>query len=312
MIRRIMDVSSEGLFLNQRRGFLVVRREKENIAEVPLDDISVLMLSAQGVSLTKDAIMALVNRGSPIVLCGTKYSPESIIIPLFGNYEFTGRLQIQLGCSIPLKKQLWKTIVQEKIKNQALILSILGHLEVARCLEIISRDVSSGDTTNREGYAAREYWSQVFGSDFSRIIESEDGINVLLNYGYAVLRGMTARAVCSVGLHPSLGIHHKNQKNNYCLVDDLMEPFRPIVDKMVHDFITENPNASNLSDWKKTVITKLPDVDVSTMKGKTPLIRALEYYVYSLFESFQSKENRLCIPQIAAGKETGQISRLRT
>ena len=109
-----MDVSSEGLFLNQRRGFLVVSREKENIAEVPLDDISVLMLSAQGVSLTKDAIMALVNRGSPIVLCGTKYSPESIIIPLFGNYEFTGRLQIQLGCSIPLKNSCGRQSFRKK------------------------------------------------------------------------------------------------------------------------------------------------------------------------------------------------------
>lgn len=272
-----MDVSSEGLFLNQRRGFLVVSRRNEELAEVPLDDISVLMISAQGVSLTKDAIMALVNRGSPIVLCGAKYTPESIIIPLFGNYEFTGRLQIQLGCSVPLRKQLWKTIVQAKIKNQALILKNLSHNEAARCLEVISRDVSSGDLTNREGYAAREYWSHVFGNDFSRIIDSEDGINVLLNYGYAVLRGMTARAVCSVGLHPSLGLHHKNQKNNYCLVDDLMEPFRPIVDIMVNDFMAENPDASYLSEWKKTVITRLPNVDVFTNKGKTPLIRALVF-----------------------------------
>lgn len=232
-----MDVTSEGLFLNQRRGFLIVSKEKDVIAEVPLDDIAVLILSAQGISMTKDALMSLVNRGSPIVLCGANYTPESLIIPLFGSYEFTGRLQIQLGCSIPLKKQLWRTIIQEKIKNQALILDCIGLHDVSRFLVSISKDVTSGDTTNRESYAAREYWSCIFGNDFSRLYDSEDGINVLLNYGYAVLRGMTARAVCSAGLLPSIGIHHKNKKNNYCLVDDLMEPFRPLVDIMVYDFL---------------------------------------------------------------------------
>ena len=170
MIRKVMDVSTDGLFLNQRRGFLVVSEGKNELAEVPLDDISVLVLSARGVSITKDAIMALLDRGSPVILCGKKYSPESIIIPLSGNYEFTGRLQIQINASVPLKKQLWKQIIQNKIENQALALEHLGFLEESRCLHVISKDVLSGDVTNREGYAAREYWSCVFGPGFSREI----------------------------------------------------------------------------------------------------------------------------------------------
>lgn len=312
MIRRIMDVSTDGLFLNQRRGFLVVSEGRNELAEVPLDDISVLVLSARGVSITKDAIMALLDRGSPVVLCGKKYSPESIIIPLFGNYEFSGRLQIQISASLPLKKQLWKLIIQNKIENQAIVLEQLGFLENARCLHVISKDVLSGDVTNREGYAAREYWSCIFGPEFSREIEAEEGINVLLNYGYAVLRGMTARAVCAAGLHPALGLHHKNQKNNYCLVDDLMEPFRPLVDLLVYGFLIKEPNPEKLTEWKKYVIGNLPDVDVITTKGKSPLIKALEYYVFSLYESFCAKENNLCIPKLEKKGRTGQTSLLHT
>ena len=309
MIRNVMDVSTDGLFLNQRRGLLVVSEGKTELAEVPLDDISVLLLSAKGVTITKDAMMALLERGSPIVLCGKKYSPESIIIPLFGNFEFSGRLQIQLGASLPLRKQLWKQIVQEKIRNQALILSLLNLEEEARCLEVIAKEVVSGDSTNREGYAAREYWGCVFGNDFSRDIDSEEGINVMLNYGYAVLRGMTARAVCSAGLHPSLGLHHKNQKNNYCLVDDLMEPFRPLVDYMVKGFLEDHPDGSELTEWKKCVISNLPNTDVETTRGLSPLIKALEYYVFSLYESFYEKENRLCIPALSTKEKTKQTSR---
>lgn len=312
MIRSVMDVSTDGLFLNQRRGFLVVSEGKTELAEVPLDDISVLMLSAKGVTVTKDAMMALLERGSPIVLCGKKYSPESIIIPLFGNYEFSGRLHVQLGASLPLKKQLWKQIVQEKIRNQSVSLTLFGLNETARCLDVIAKEVVSGDSTNREGYAAREYWGCFFGKEFSREIDSEEGINVLLNYGYAVLRGMTARAVCSVGLHPSLGLHHKNQKNNYCLVDDLMEPFRPLVDVFVKEFLEEHPNVTELSEWKRYVISKLPSVDVETDRGLSPLIKALEYYAFSLYESFLEKENRLCIPTLLIKKKTERISRSRS
>lgn len=303
-----MDISTDGLFLNQRRGFLIVSEGRNELAEVPLDDISVLMLSATGVSITKDAIMALLERGSPVVLCGKKYSPESIIIPLFGNYEFSGRLQIQISASLPLKKQLWKQIIQNKIENQGIVLAQLGHEKEARCLRVISKEVTSGDATNREGYAAREYWSCIFGPEFSRKIEAEEGINILLNYGYAVLRGMTARAVCSAGLHPSLGLHHKNQKNNYCLVDDLMEPFRPVVDLLVKDFLSKYPNADDLKEWKRYVIGNLPEVDVITPKGKSPLIKALEYYSFSLYESFCSKENNLCIPKLEKKGRTEQIS----
>ena len=309
MIRRIMDVSTDGLFLNQNRGFLVVSKGSEELSAVPLDDIAVLVLSAKGVSITKEAIMALIERGSPIVLCGKKYSPESIIIPLFGNYEFTGRLQTQLSASLPLKKQLWKRIVQEKIMNQAAVLNAIGYQEVSMVLKVIAKEVGSGDVSNREGYAAREYWSVIFGEDFCRNLDAEEGINVLLNYGYAVLRGMTARAVCAAGLHPSIGLHHKNQKNNYCLVDDMMEPFRAVVDTMVFEFLAEYPEVADLKEWKRYVISKLPDIDVLTTKGKTPLIKALEYYSFSLYESFLAKENLLCIPKLVIAEKTVRTSR---
>lgn len=298
MIRKIMDVSSDGFYLHHRRGFLVLEDKSSNVVDVPLDDISVLVLSSNTVSLSKDFMITLLERGTPIVICGKKYAPESIVIPMFGHYEFTGRLQIQLGASVPLKKQIWRSIVQEKITNQAIILDVYGHEETSKCLHVMVKDVTSGDSTNREGYAAREYWSCLFGESFRRDHDSEDKENTLLNYGYAVLRGIVARAVCVAGLHPSLGLHHKNQRNNYCLVDDLMEPFRPIVDYLVLEFLSQYPDSEDLKDWKRFVISKLPNFDLSTSKGKTPLILAVEYYSFSLYESFCAKENLLCVPKL--------------
>lgn len=312
MIRHVIDVSTEGVYISHKRGFLVLNASSSQIAEVPLDDIAVLVLSAIGVSISKGSIMALLDRGSPIVLCGKKFAPESIIMPLFGNYEFTGRLQIQIKASVPLKKQLWKRIIQEKISNQALALSFLGHEAVSVCLRSMVKDVASGDATNREGYAAREYWGCMFGENFKRDFDSDDKENVLLNYGYAVLRGMTARAVCGSGLHPSLGLHHKNQKNNYCLVDDLMEPFRPIVDIFVYEFLSLYPDVENLKEWKRFLLSKLPNMDVSTKKGISPLIKALEYYTFSLYESFYAKENLLCVPKVLLNVEIDKTFQLHT
>ena len=304
MIRKVIDVSTEGMYISHKRGFLVLSVGGSQIAEVPIDDIAVLILSAIGASISKDSIMALLDRGAPVVLCGKKYAPESIVVPLFGNYEFTGRLQIQIKASIPLKKQLWKSIIQEKITNHAMALSFLGYETVSVCLRSMVKDVASGDSTNREGYAAREYWGCMFGEKFRRDFDSEDKENVLLNYGYAVLRGMTARAVCGSGLHPSLGLHHKNQKNNYCLVDDLMEPFRPVVDILVYEFLSLYPDVEDLKVWKRFLLSKLPNMDVSTKKGTSPLIKALEYYSFSLYESFCKRENFLCIPKMLLNVET--------
>lgn len=297
MIRQIVEISKDGFYINQNRGFLVISEGGVELSQIPLSDISVLMLTATGITLSKNALMALNEKGTPILFCGKTYSPESILVPLFSNYEFSGRLQIQINCSEPLKKQLWKTVIQEKITNQAFVLSCIGKENEANFLKKMVSDVLSGDTTNREASAARYYWKQLFGDDFFRIYDEESGINSYLNYGYAVLRGTVARALCSAGLHLSLGIHHRSKINNMCLVDDMMEPFRPVVDLLVYTLLQER-ELTELNPKDKKYLVQVAHFDVIVNKGKSPLTKALEYYAYSLFESFKQKGNILCVPKL--------------
>lgn len=297
MLRKVVDISTEGLFLNHRRGFLLITQSSEEKGSVPIEDIAVLVLSAQGMTITKDVFATLINQGSVIVLCGEKYSPISVITPLAGNYEFTGKLKTQIAVSQPLKKRIWQSIIKEKILNQSVVLRKIGMLSQSLLLKNVSNQVLSGDTTNREAFAAREYWCCIFGNDFIRNQDGEDAVNSYLNYGYAVLRGLVARAVCASGLHPSLGLFHHNEQDNMCLVDDLMEPFRIIVDMLVFKFLTENQEKDVLK-WKKTVIQELPEFKVKVQDETTKLSIALESYTNSLYHSYKTKENCLCIPKV--------------
>lgn len=298
MLRRIIEVSQEGLYLHTSRGFLILKSEHEEIGEVPISDIAVLLLTARGVTVSKHVLMTIVNEGASIVFCGKSYKPESIMVPLFGNYETSGRLHDQIESSIPLRKQLWKTIIQQKIMNQAFALETTGHQNGALALKNYAAQVTSGDVENREAVAAKAYWNELFGSDFSRDPE-EEGINSLLNYGYAILRGITARAVCCAGLHPSFGIFHRNRLNNYCLVDDLIEPFRPVVDLLVFKIIEGIQDKDiELTPTLKKQIYQLAWTDVEVERGISPLIKAVEYYAYSLAQSFSNKQNQLCIPKL--------------
>jgi len=231
--------------------------------------------------------MGCISRGAVIVFCGTSYKPESIMVPLFGSYEFSGRVDDQIASSVPLAKQIWKSIIKEKIHNQAIVLEMLG-LPKVKELRILEKSVLSGDSNNREAVAASVYWKALFGKDFRRD-RDEDGINSVLNYGYAVLRGIMARAVCSVGLHPSLGIHHNNRLNNYCLVDDLIEPFRPLVDLIVYGLIevVEMELDSNL----KKEIVQMAWRDLLVDGQRSPLVKAFEDYSFSLVRCYKSKKN---------------------
>ncbi len=298
VLRRIVEVSQEGLYLHISHGFLKLALDREEIGEVPLADIAVLLLTAQGITLSKQTLLALTGQGTAIVFCGKSYKPESIMIPLFGNYETTGRLNDQIDASLPLRKQLWKSIIQQKIMNQSLVLSTSGNEQGVLLLQNYAAQVTSGDADNREAVAAKAYWELLFGPDFSRDPDKE-GINAFLNYGYAILRGITARAICCSGLHPSLGIFHRNRLNNYCLVDDLIEPFRPVVDLLVYRIVHETQeNLVVLTPSLKKQIYQLAWTDVAVPKGKSPLIKAVEYYAYSLAQSFGNKQNQLCIPQL--------------
>jgi CRISP-associated protein Cas1 len=206
----------------------------------------------------------------------------------------TARMRAQLDARRPLCKRLWQLVVQAKIEQQGAALEALGHR--GNGLRLLARSVASGDPENVEAQAARRYWPIVFGEDFRRD-RGAGGVNGMLNYGYTILRSATARAVVAAGLHPSVGIHHRNRLDDMCLVDDLMEPFRPLVDLTVRRLATGG--AIEVTPEVKRALALLTGFDVPTERGTTPLIAALERLAISLGLAFESGEARLDLPVAA-------------
>lgn len=233
---RIVEVSSEGYSLRIDRGFLVLSIKKGETPErkVPLDEIESLVINTSAVSLTAGVLSSLGQRGTPVVFCDTRHLPVATSLPLSNNYEHTKRLREQAQLTQSQADRIWAQIVRSKIHRQSEVLARSGKSDIN--LRHIADKVLDGDPGNCEAEAARMYWRSLFGDGFRR--SADDVINARLNYGYAVLRATLARYVCAHGLSPSLGIHHRNAANQMCLIDDLMEPFRPLIDwevaKMEH------------------------------------------------------------------------------
>ncbi len=293
MLHQIIEIQSEDQHISLTRGFLVICREHEEIARVSLDDIGVLLLSSQRISLTKNIITELSNRGTILILCGKSYIPESIIVPVVGNYLFTEIFKHQMDASLPLRKNVWKEVVAQKIINQSKVLEYYKRSETAKLLQNISKQVKSGDSDNREGYAARVYWSSLFGESFTRDQDAE-GINSLLNYAYTILRSAMIRAIISTGLQPALGVHHSNKLNPFCLADDFMEIYRPIADLLVRLIIEEQEPIIN--PHTKKILTTLLWVQVQTTQGKSPVFQSMNYLCSSYAKLVQKKIDHFSIP----------------
>lgn len=230
---RIVEVVSDGRRLSIERGFLIIAdpsKKEEPAARLPLDDIDVLLINSHGVTVTSNTFITFAERGVPIVLCDGRHMPVTMALPLSSNYELSKRLREQISMKETTAASLWKAIVAAKISRQSELLKRVGkaYLQLVRLAE----RVEDGDPNNLEAQAAKHYWSALFGSEFRRSATS--AINAKLNYGYAIIRATVARYVCAHGLSPSLGVHHSNASNPMCLVDDLMEPFRPLVDHAVY------------------------------------------------------------------------------
>jgi CRISPR-associated protein Cas1 len=228
---RIVDIATDGRHLSLYRGFLVVSAEGEEIGRVALDDIHAVILHAHGITWSANLVAALAERGAPVVFCGSNHAPIAVTLPIEGHHAQNARFRAQWDASKPLAKQLWRRIVSAKIAMQGSLLAARGVPE-AEALLGMARRVQSGDPGNLEAQAARRYWPLLMGPAFRRDRDSP-GANALLNYGYAVIRASVARAVVAAGLHPTIGIDHANRGNAFALADDLVEPFRPLVDALV-------------------------------------------------------------------------------
>ena len=301
MDKQIIEISNDGFKLSLFRGFLVVVNVEKNIKqEVPLDNILSLVLSANNVLISKNIINELCQRGANIIFCGKNYVPSAITVSTEGHWLVSERIKYQIYCSLPLKKNLWKSLVQNKIWNQALIIEkFFEDSPAINQLNRLARDTLSGDTSNNEGQAARVYFKALFGKKFIRD-RFESDINILLNYSYTVLRAIIARAVVGNGLLPYIGLKHCTRTNTMPLVDDLIEPFRAIADKFVFEELNKLVNIDNieLSPDIKRRLTQIISYPVETEKGTQSLSDAIYDFVGTLVKSFENKKVELKYPKL--------------
>lgn len=237
MHNRILDISDSGARLSVRHRQLIVTRPDCAEVSIPFTDLAVLILAHPQVSLTQPVLATLVEHGGTLITCDERRLPSGMMLPLQAHSVQTERFAAQAACSLPTRKRLWQQVVRAKIQAQADVLTEFRQSDSG--LGALLPNVKSGDPMNVEAQAARRYWTALFASNtFRRDPDAQDQ-NRLLNYGYAVLRAIVARAICAAGLHPSIGLHHHNKYNPFCLADDLMEPFRPVVDRIVAQSVEE-------------------------------------------------------------------------
>lgn len=236
---RIIDLSEEPARLSVNLTRLVIQRQDKDDITIPLDEVGVLIVSHRQVIYSHAVLAGLAQAGGAFVACDERHLPIGLLLPLVGHHTQSERFLQQAEASQPTRKRIWQQLITAKIREQGRLLQEL-HQNDHGLLEMATR-VRSGDPDNLEGMAARRYWSVLFNDPAFRRDPEREGLNALLNYGYAVLRAMTARAICGAGLHPSLGVHHHNRYDAYCLADDLMEPFRPLIDRAAAHSALEHP-----------------------------------------------------------------------
>ncbi|NLX07952.1 MAG: type II CRISPR-associated endonuclease Cas1 [Phycisphaerae bacterium] len=301
MIKRTVEISSSPCRLSLRQEQMILQREGQDDVSIPCEDIGVLVLDQPAVSVSGQVLTALLEKEAVILLCGPDHLPAGMLVPFSANLVQTQRFREQIAAKLPLQKQLWKQIVQAKIRHQA---DLLGkdHPDYSRLIALTYR-VKSADTSNVEAQAARIYWQAIFCDSRFRRKREGDAPNNFLNYGYAVLRAAVARALCCSGLHPSIGIHHRNKYNAYALADDLMEPFRPMVDARARQIALDGKTEID-RDVKAHLLAVLTDtVQLGDTAG--PFMVALPRMTASLARCFAGEQKTLEIPQPCESPDTG-------
>lgn len=297
MIKRTLYFGNKAyLSLKNRQISITVVDEtgKEIAATRPIEDIGVVVIDSPMVTFTSGLMEALLENNCAVITCDKAHMPVGLMLPLCGNSTQNERFRAQLDASLPLKKQLWQQTVSRKIANQAAVLAARGVEN--RNMLVWSNDVRSGDPENLEGRAAAYYWRNLFGEDYG-FTRDRDGVppNSLLNYGYAILRAVVARALVSSGMLPTLGIHHHNRYNAYCLADDIMEPYRPYVDEVVLRLIDDNHNGI-LDKEAKTALLSVPIIEVEINGRRRPLMVGVSETTSSLYKCFAGEIRKISYP----------------
>lgn len=295
-------------YLSLRNSQLVISRPDDNdlpdengrfdVRTVPIEDIGVMVLDHRQITVTSGVLEALIAQNVAVISCDSKSMPVGLMLPLCGNTVQNERFRCQLDASLPLRKQLWQQTIEAKILNQAAVLKYSTGEEHLIMINW-SNNVKSGDSENIEGRAAAYYWKNIFPQlqYFSRG-QNEAAPNNLLNYGYAILRAVIARALVSSGMLPTLGIHHHNRYDAYCLADDIMEPYRPYVDKLVVDVLKTGNLSPSLDKDMKAYLLSIPALEVNIDGHRSPLMIAASTTTASLYKCFCGELRKIVYPEM--------------
>ncbi|MDW5287197.1 type II CRISPR-associated endonuclease Cas1 [Formosa sp. PL04] len=299
MIKRTLFFGNPA-YLSTKNEQLVVNFPEEDKKEaiVSIEDLGYVVLEHPQITITTGLLMKLVQNKTAVITCDKQHMPCGFLQPLTGHTEQTERMRHQLNASIPLKKQLWQQTISAKVDNQANHLLVQG--KPALKLKRWVKEVKSGDPGNIEAISAAYYFQTLF-EDLDGFSRNQKGLapNNLLNYGYAILRAVTARALVSSGLLPSVGIFHSNKYNAFCLADDVMEPYRPYVDALVYDIVETGCNIEDLNKNIKAELLMIPALDVVIDGKKSPLMVAMSRTTHSLHECFAGISRRVLYPEFS-------------
>lgn len=296
MIKRIVEISSARTHLSIRHGQLVIKDNGQEVSSIPCEDLGVLLVDHQATTYTHCVFTELLDKGAAIVLCAGNHHPAGMLLPIESNSLQTERFRQQIEAKEPVKKRLWKQIVRAKIKHQAKLVG--KDSQVYKSLMALRERVRSGDPENMESQASRKFWPEYLQDvQFRRDI---NGLapNNLLNYGYMVMRAAVARALCSAGLLPCLGIHHRNRYNAFCLADDLLEPFRGFVEAKVRDICYEDGVPEELTQPIKAKLLEVLYEPVTIARYKGPLMVGLHRTMASLVRCLAGEQKDIDLPRL--------------
>ena len=272
--------------------------KEQSVKRIPIEDIGVVVLDNRQITITQGALDKLLDNNVAVITCDEHRMPSGLMLPLSCNTTQSERFQEQIEASTPLKKQLWQQTIQAKIFNQSVVLRKLRNLDCEN-MESWAKQVKSGDSDNLEGRAAAFYWQNLYGhiKGFRR---DREGVppNNLLNYGYAILRAVVARSLVGSGLIPTLGIHHHNRYNAYCLADDIMEPYRPYVDVLVDEIVDSGIDCSRLTTEIKSKLLTIPVQDVVINGRRSPLMIGVGITTASLYKCYSGELRKIAYPTI--------------
>jgi CRISPR-associated protein Cas1 len=297
MVKRTLYFGNPAYLKTKTEQLIVEKQEDGEIVTVPIEDIGLLILDHAQITITSGVIAKMLEKNVAIVTCDATHHPTGLMLNLDGHTLQSKQFAAQLEASQPVKKQLWQQTVTAKIYNQAMLLKQQGNEN--KYLLNLAKDVKSGDSENHEAKAAGYYWKNIF-PPFIRFRRDRYGMppNNMLNYGYAILRAVVARSLVGSGLLPTLGIFHRNQYNAYCLADDIMEPYRPFVDKLVCTMLDPLEPAVELTPQLKKDLLTIPAMDVFMDGQRSPLMIAVQRTTASLAKCFEGKTKSIVYAEL--------------